>query len=117
MILSFHPCFDTDIQIILGDRALDSDDLEFIKKAEAIILPQACTQNLYEICAVSGASLFPRYEARTKYPGKVGQSLMFEDFQLRIPGHCAGRVLRISRKHTPLRTPCPTIYPFWLRKT
>ena len=85
MILSFHPCFDTDFQIILGDRPVDSDDLEFIKKAEAIILPQACTQNLYEICAVSGASLFPRYEARTKYPGKVGQSLMFEDFQLPHP--------------------------------
>ncbi|MBL7226160.1 MAG: hypothetical protein ISS59_08490 [Desulfobacteraceae bacterium] len=85
MILSFHPCFDTDIQIILGDRLLDLDDLECIKKAEAIILPQASTQDLYKICATSGASLFPSYEARTKYPGKIGQSLMFKDFQFPHP--------------------------------
>jgi len=85
MILSFHPCFDTDVQIILGDRPLDSDDLESIKEAEAIILPQASTQDLNEICASSGASLFPSYEARTKYPGKIGQSLMFKDFQFPHP--------------------------------
>jgi len=85
MILSFHPCFDTDIQIILGDRPLGSDDLESIKQAEAIILPQASTQDLYEICATSGASLFPNYEARTKYPGKIGQSLMFNNLQISHP--------------------------------
>jgi len=85
MILSFHPCFDTDIQIILGDRPLDSDDLECIKRAEAIILPQACTQDLYQLCATSDAPLFPNYEARTKYPGKIGQSLMFKDLQFPHP--------------------------------
>ncbi len=85
MILSFHPCFDTDIQIILGDRPLDSDDLESIKKAEAIILPQASTQDLYQLCATSDAPLFPNYEARIKYPGKIGQSLLFGDFGLPHP--------------------------------
>lgn len=85
MILSFHPCFDTEIQIILGDRRLDSTIRESIQKATAIILPQASTQDLNEICATSGASLFPSYEARIKYPGKIGQSLMFKDFQLPHP--------------------------------
>jgi hypothetical protein len=37
IILSFHPCFDTDVQIILGDRQIDSNDLERIKKAAVII--------------------------------------------------------------------------------
>jgi len=85
MILSFHPCFDTDIQIILGDRRLDSTIRESIQKAIAIILPQACTQDLYQLCATSDTPLFPNYEARIKYPGKTGQSLLFGDFGLPHP--------------------------------
>ena len=85
MILSFHPCFDTDVQIILGDRRLDSTIRESIQKATAIILPQACAQDLYQLCATSDAPLFPNYEARIKYPGKIGQSLLFGDFGLPYP--------------------------------
>lgn len=85
MILSFHPCFDTDVQIILGDRKLDSTIRESIQRATAIILPQACTQDLYNICANSTAHMFPNYYARIKYPGKIGQSLMFRDLDLPHP--------------------------------
>jgi len=85
MILSFHPCVDTDVQIILGDRRLDSDIHECIEKADAIILPQACTQDLYGICAKSKAMLFPDFAARIKYPGKIGQSRMFKDLGLPHP--------------------------------
>jgi len=85
MILSFHPCFDTDIQIILGDRRIDSTIRGSIHKAIAIILPQACTQDLYQLCATSDATLFPNYGARIKYPGKIGQSLLFGDFGLPHP--------------------------------
>jgi len=42
MILSFHPCFDANVQVILGARRLDSPDLELIRDAEAIVLPQGC---------------------------------------------------------------------------
>ena len=80
MILSFHPCFDTDVQVILGDRGLDSADLQLIRDAEAIILPQTCPQELYNACSVSGASVFPSYEMRFKYPGKMEQDLLFKDF-------------------------------------
>ena len=85
MILSFHPCFDTDVQIILGDRRLDSTIRESIRKATAIILPQACTQDLYNICANSTARMFPNYYARIKYPGKIGQSLMFRELDFPHP--------------------------------
>ena len=85
MILSFHPCFDTDIQIILGDRRLDSDILDFIQKADAIILPQACPQNLYQTCLASSAQIFPNYEARMRYPGKIGQSHLFRNLGLSHP--------------------------------
>jgi len=77
MILSFHPCFDADIQIILGDRPLDKEIQESIRKADAILLPQACTQRLYQTCALSAARLFPNYDARIRYPGKIGQARLF----------------------------------------
>lgn len=85
MILSFHPCFDADIQMILGDRRVDSDILRHIEKADAIILPQACTQNLYDACIASSAQVFPNYEARIQYPGKIGQSRLFRDLDLPHP--------------------------------
>ena len=85
MILSFHPCFDAHVQIILGDRRVDSDILRHIEKADAIILPQACTQNLYEICLASTAHIFPNYDARIQYPGKIGQGRMFRELGLPHP--------------------------------
>jgi len=116
MILSFHPCFDTDIQIILGDRPLDSDDLESIKKADAIILPQACTQDLYQLCATSDAPLFPNYEARIKYPGKIGQSLMFKDFQLPHPRTLLWHCVEDFEEACPPSGTLPHELPFLIKE-
>jgi ribosomal protein S6--L-glutamate ligase len=85
MILSFHPCFDTDVQIILGDRRVDEDDRGLIKRAEAVLLPLGCSEELYEACRGCGGHVFPAYEKRFSYPGKTGQSLLFEDFGLPHP--------------------------------
>jgi ribosomal protein S6--L-glutamate ligase len=85
MILSFHPCFDADIQIILSDRPIDPDIRKSILEADAVILPQACTQNLYEICIASTAHIFPNYGARIQYPGKIGQGRLFRDLGLPHP--------------------------------
>ena len=80
MILSFHPCFDADIHIILGSRQLGLKDLELIRQAEAIILPQGCPANLYRTCSDTKAHIFPSYEMRFRYPGKTGQSILFGNF-------------------------------------
>ncbi len=80
MILSFHPCFDTDIQIILGDRPLSPGDLELVRKAKAVILPQGRTEDLYHACTKYNALIFPGYEMRFKYQGKIGQSVLFKHF-------------------------------------
>ncbi len=85
MILSFHPCFDAGIQIVLGDRPVDSNIRESIRKADAILLPQACSQKLYEICLASSAKVFPNYDARLRYPGKIGQARMFRELGLPHP--------------------------------
>ena len=85
-ILSFHPCFAAEDQIILGSRKLTPRDHRLIKKAEAIILPQSCSQDLYQACKASSAELFPNYDIRFKYQGKMGQSALFKELQLPHPG-------------------------------
>jgi len=85
MILSFHPCIVADFQIILGDRALNSEDLALIRKADAIILPQSCSVEIYEVCQDSPARVFPNYDIRFRYPGKIGQSRLFKELRLPYP--------------------------------
>jgi ribosomal protein S6--L-glutamate ligase len=85
MILSFHPCFLGDTLVILGDGTLDSHDLRHIDAAEVIILPQYCTSELYMACKSSSAQIFPNYDARFEYPGKLGQSLLFKKYNLPHP--------------------------------
>ena len=78
MILSFNPIITADHQIILGSRKINDDDHAFIRKADAIILPQSCSEELYEASRDSSALIFPKYDFRFRFPGKVGQSLLFE---------------------------------------
>jgi ribosomal protein S6--L-glutamate ligase len=116
MILSFHPCFDTDVQIILGDRRLDSTIRESIRQATAIILPQACTQDLYKICANSNARMFPNYYARIKYPGKIGQSVMFREFDIPHPETFSWETTgEFKNAHPDLKALTPEI-PFLIKE-
>jgi ribosomal protein S6--L-glutamate ligase len=85
MILSFHPCFVADAQIILADRNLSVADRRLIRDADAIILPQTCSFALHKECVASKALVFPDYGLRFKYPGKVGQSRLFEKFKIPHP--------------------------------
>ena len=79
MILSFHSCFLADTQVILGDGTLDAHDRRHIEAADVIILPQTCPLELYQACNKTSALLFPNYDARFKYPGKIGQSRLFKE--------------------------------------
>jgi ribosomal protein S6--L-glutamate ligase len=84
-ILSFHPCFAANRQVILGSRKLNYRDHRLISKADAIILPQSCSQDLYEACKNSSTELFPNYDVRFKHPGKIGQYLLFKEFKFLHP--------------------------------
>lgn len=86
MILSFHPCFTADKQIIFySRRKINEDDISLIQSAELIILPQACSEELYKLCDKSSAVIFPDYRTRFLYPGKNGQSLLFKEAGLDQP--------------------------------
>jgi ribosomal protein S6--L-glutamate ligase len=78
MIVSFHPLFEADKNIICAGREPDADDLAAIKDARAVVLPQGCSQSLYEMAAENCKHVFPDYNARFNYPGKIGQISLFQ---------------------------------------
>ncbi len=92
MILSFHPCFTADHQIILGSRSLGKEDRNLIRNAGAVILPQGRVDSIYHACKAAKVPMFPNYDMRFAYPGKVGQSRMFEDLALPHPRTLRWRV-------------------------
>jgi len=77
MILSFHPCIEGDRNITCAGRSPDSEDLKAIKAADAVILPQGCSRELYEIARSHCRHVFPNYDTRFTYPGKMGQHELF----------------------------------------
>jgi ribosomal protein S6--L-glutamate ligase len=78
MIVSFHPLFEGDKNIICAGRQPAADDLAAIRAAAAVVLPQGCSQSLYEMARDNCKHVFPNYEARFNYPGKIGQMQLFQ---------------------------------------
>ena len=115
MILSFHPCFDTDIQVILADRRLDADDLELIGHAKAIILPQSYSSDLYAACFGHNALIFPNYDVRYRYHGKMGQSLLFRQFTCPHPETVQWKSVGAFKKAYPGKKEFPHKLPFMIK--
>ncbi|RUA00907.1 MAG: glutathione synthase [Deltaproteobacteria bacterium] len=78
MILSYHPCFIGDENRLCAGRRPDQTDLDIIRKAAAVILPQGCTRALYQMARENSPRVFPNYDARFAYPDKTGQIRLFE---------------------------------------
>ena len=85
MIVSFHPLFEADKNIICAGRDPDADDLVAIKKASAVILSQGCRQSLYEMARDNCSHVFPNYDTRFNYPGKIGQTRLFQKYSTAHP--------------------------------
>ena len=85
MILSFHPCFEGDVNRLCAGREPDEEDLAAIRTADAVILPQGCTQRLYEMARSHCPRVFPEYTARFDYPGKIGQIHLFRKMEVPHP--------------------------------
>jgi len=85
MIVSFHPLFVADRNIICAGREPDADDLAAIKAARAVVLPQGCRPSLYEMARNHCEHVFPNYDARFRYPGKIGQIQLFGDTETPHP--------------------------------
>ncbi len=114
-ILSFHPCFDADVNVILGSRNLDAGDLDCIRQADAVIMPQGRPREIYESASKSGVRLFPNYDVRFKYPGKTGQSRLFEALTYRHPQTLRWSTVREFRKANGEGRAFPHGLPFLIK--
>jgi len=85
MILSYHPCFIGDQNRLCAGRAPDETDRAAIGAADAVVLPQGCTPALYEMATRHCTHVFPNYEKRLAYPGKIGQARLFREFNAKHP--------------------------------
>ena len=78
MILSFHPIIEADENVICAGRLPDNTDLKRIRRAEAVILPQGCSEALYRMAKSNGTHVFPNLDIRFDYPGKLAQISLFQ---------------------------------------
>lgn len=85
MILSFHPLYDGDEYRLCAGRDPDAADLDAMRRATAVILPQGCRKSLYRAATRLCDRVFPNYEARFAYPGKIGQIRLFQEIGVPHP--------------------------------
>ncbi|MBU0960284.1 MAG: glutathione synthase [Proteobacteria bacterium] len=84
MLLSFNPAIDGD-RFIWNLAPWDAELLAAIKKAQAIVLPQTVTREFYRLCKENCAKVFPNYDMRCSWEGKVGDTLLFWTFGVAHP--------------------------------
>ena len=85
MIVSFHPLFEADKNILCAGRQPNEEDMAAIRAADAVILSQGCYQALYEMARENCSHVFPNYDARFKYPGKINQIKLFRKVKVAHP--------------------------------
>lgn len=99
MIVSFHPCFEGDRYILCAGRPPDSSDLRAIRSADAVILPQGCRRELWEMALGNCPHVFPDYAARFRFPGKTGQAALFRQTAVTHPFTSAYESVRDFLRH------------------
>ena len=85
MILSFHPCYEADTNILCAGRDPDKADLSAIRAADAVILPQGCREALYRMARNNCPHVFPNYDARFSHDGKLEQIRLFREHECAHP--------------------------------
>ena len=105
MILSFNPVIVADENIICAGRAPGPEELAALGRAQAIILPQGVREDLYRLCRGVCPLVWPDYDLRFSWPGKVGQALLFGRYGVSRPATMVypsvGDFLRLSRLEKP----------------
>lgn len=117
MILSFHTCHVADKNMICAGRKPGAAELEEIKRAGAVILPQGCGEELYCMARENCKNVFPDYDARFKFPGKTGQILLFQKMET---AHPASRIFPelsylCNKDGKIINRNLPFAYPFVLK--
>jgi ribosomal protein S6--L-glutamate ligase len=85
MVLSFHPNIVAQKNILCAGRLPNDEDRAAISQAQAVILPQGCSEVLYRLCRKHCVRVFPNYDARFDFPGKLGQVRLFQKVNALFP--------------------------------
>ena len=116
MILSYHPCYTTDLNLICAGRLPERSDLLEIQAAKAVILPQGCGRELYDMARKNCAHVFPRQDAKFEYPGKIGQIRLFKKFKVPLPKTLSfNSVKDLEQFQNKNRGDTPLSFPFVLK--
>jgi ribosomal protein S6--L-glutamate ligase len=87
-----------------------------VMRADAIILPQGVRQDLYDLCRKYTNRVFPNYDLRFQYPGKIGDILLFRSLAAPHPETFLFQNVTEYHSHFPAeqnRFPLP--FPFVLK--
>ncbi len=112
-VLSFHPT-------LAGDRflwelgSLGPEELGLVRQARAVLLPQTVSRELYYLVRRLCPAVFPDYDLRFQWEGKVGDAMLFWSLGLPHPEtRIYPRVEALEQDHPlmnyrarPLRFPC-----------
>lgn len=85
MILSFHPLLTGEENLNCAGRAPGPEERAKISRARAVFVPQGVREDLYRLCRAAVGLVWPNYDLRFDYPGKVGQALLFAAYDLPRP--------------------------------
>ncbi len=84
IVVSLHPLIQGDV--FFWERgAWDTNFKQLLEKAKAVILPQTVSSELYHLCQSICPAVFPNYDIRFKWEGKVGDTLFFWAFDVPHP--------------------------------
>ncbi len=116
MILSFHPLYEADLNITCAGREPDAEDLVAVQAADAVVLPQGCHQSLYVMARANCRHVFPHYDARFRYPEKIGQIKLFRHYNVAHPTtHIFGSVASFQEGVKKLPSGRALSYPLVLK--
>ncbi|MBP1724928.1 MAG: RimK protein ATP-grasp [Deltaproteobacteria bacterium] len=109
MILSFHPCIHGDENVIVAGRGPTPAEEALVRRADAIILPQGVREDLYDMCRRHCGRLFPDYDCRFAYPGKLGDIRLFRALGIPHPESLLFSDVADYRRRYPLER---GVFPF-----
>jgi len=114
-----HPVITGDV--FYWDRGVwDRELVGAIQKAGAVILPQTVDKELYALCIRMNRHVFPNYDLRFQWEGKVGDTLAFWAYEVRHPYTLVfPRVETLLGEHQAMEHRLPELppYPFVLKGT
>ncbi|MDX1776700.1 MAG: hypothetical protein R3297_08970, partial [Desulfobulbales bacterium] len=115
--MSLHPVIEGDV--FYWNRGVwDNNLCRAIKKAHAVILPQTVEKELYFLCSGLCRNVFPNYDLRFRWQGKIGDALAFWYHGVKHPYTMVfPRVETLRAGHSDMEHQVPELppYPFVLK--